>query len=417
MKTRNHITRKTALAAAVMLVLGGVATMSSFTSSETGSFSLMSYAYADEDGGGHEGVGGHKGAMGSGRGGQGIRGEGGPGYRGGKSIGNVLSDDGEEEDSDRPDWAQSPGREGKPGGGNTGGDSQKGEDYGDLFVILRYDDGTPVTVGNEVYLVTVDGTVILTEGGEVPEGVSTEDLIPVEFGRLNVARSPVGVLEHSLTEALSKLDGLTITADNIADYTDASGRFVIDGVSIDSPLENLALYEALLTAKDTDGDGLLEVTTTSSRSDSGTEPSLLLVSPDVRLDLAASMVAASSDKAGELTIDEVVLISSFLGVDDELASLVTDYTYSRDATYDDVTVWVLVEQPDGSFVPTDVNVLEALTADDGDIYGFNTVTRLELDADGNVVVDDNTVGIDVFTQAADDAVQVIEFVHTFEVPE
>ncbi len=71
----------------------------------------------------------------------------------------------------------------------------------------------------------------------------------VEFGRLSVSRSPNKVSDHSLAEALT-----TLTVTGAVVTQDAAGRLVItvDGVSktIDSPLENLALYKAILLAKD-----------------------------------------------------------------------------------------------------------------------------------------------------------------------
>ena len=412
MNTSRTMWKKTTVALAVAVVIGGAATFNPVVEPDLGTFSLVSSAYAHEDGGTSEGgSGGHRGAMGAQQGGRGGGGTGGQGYHGGRSMSDVLSDDGDEEDSDRPEWAGVPGRDGKPGRPAAGEDTQKGGDYGDLFVVLRNDDGSPVTVGSEHYILLADGTVVLTEGGEVPPGVSAELLQPVEFGRMNIARAPDSVMEHALTEALSKLDGLTVTAETIEALTDAAGRFTIDGLTIDSPLENLALYQALLTAE-TNDEGVLVLTATSSHDGADTTYTLL-VDPTLRLDLAASALAASSDKTGELLIDEVVLISSFLGVEDELAALVGAYNYDREAAYD-VVVNVLVEQPDGSFVPTDVNLYQTLSADDGDIYGFNTVERPYLLPDGSLAVDTNLTGIDIFTQAADDAVQAIEFVHEFE---
>lgn len=308
--------------------------------------------------------------------------------KGKKSVVDILADEGE--DSDRPAWAGVPGKAGKPGGGNAGGDTKKGGDYGDIVVMLRNDDGTLVVDGNTTYAVASDGSLIPIVDGEIPEGA---DVQAVEFGRLNVARAPAKVLEHSLVEALSKLDG-GVVGDTIT--LDASGRLVTaDGTAIDSPLENLALYEALLKATVT-SDGTVVLTATSS-SDGGSTTYTLTVPADLRLDLAASAIAAASDKTGELTIDEIVGISSFIGVDDELANLVTSYTYDRQTTYDGVMTWVLIyDEANGVYVPTEVNVYDSVN--------FNTV-------DSTSIKNNTTGGIDLFTQSADDAVQVLEYVH------
>lgn len=80
MKTHKLVLRKTALAAAVVLLVGGVPTMDSSTLGGIG-YGWMSSAYAGE-GGSSKGSGGKMGAMGEGRGGQGAKGAGGPGHRG-----------------------------------------------------------------------------------------------------------------------------------------------------------------------------------------------------------------------------------------------------------------------------------------------------------------------------------------------
>lgn len=341
-------------------------------------------ASAAEQSAGHKGQGekGSKGGSNKGKAGQGVR-------QGKKSITDILSDEGEE-DSDRPAWAGIPGNEGKPGGGNAGGSTQKGGDYGDIVVMLRNDDGTLVQDGNVTYAVASDGSLIEIVDGEMPEGA---DVQAVDFGRLNIARSPSSVLDHSLVEALSKLDGGVLELDGSGTITlDPSGRLVIDGSAIDSPLENLALYEALLITTAVDD----VITLTASTSKDGVNTTYTFEVPEsIRLDLAASALAAASDKTGALTIDEIVGISGFIGVADELASYVTTYTYDRTDTYGDVSVWVLVEQ-DGVYVPTMVNILDAVVF---------------TDVEDNSIKNNLEGGIDVFTQAADDAVQVLEFVH------
>ncbi|UCH38582.1 MAG: hypothetical protein JSU67_10410, partial [Gammaproteobacteria bacterium] len=111
-----------------------------------------------------------------------------------------------------------------------------------------------------------------------------------------------------------------------------------------------------------------------------------------RLDLAASAFAAASDKAGSLTVDEIMGISGFMEIDDALSSIVPDFTYDRTATYEDVQVWIMFEVSPGVVVPKLVDVLDEVE--------FNDVPAIGGDG-----------GIDAFTQAADDALQVLEYVH------
>jgi hypothetical protein len=197
-------------------------------------------------------------------------------------------------------------------------------------------------------------------------------------------------LDQALTEALSKLDG-GVVGDTIT--LDPAGRLVTeDGATIDSPLENLAIYKSLITAASIDGTITLTV-------NDGSSTYTLTLPEDLRLDLAASALAAASDKTGELTIDEIVGISTLLGVEDELGELVTDssYTYDRSEIYTDgvLDVWILVED-NGVYVPTQVDLYDAVE--------WNTV-------EDNSIKDNTTGGIDLFAQEADDAVQALEFVH------
>jgi len=369
----------TAVASAVSLTPLAVVT------AQAGFFINDAAAASDKATVGHKGSA-NKGSANKGSAGQGGGGKG--GLRGSKhSISDLLAEEDDGEDSDRPSWAGTPGKEGKPGGGNAGGSTKKGGDYGDIIVMLRYDDGTLVQDGNITYAVASDGSLITITNGEIPEGA---DVQAVEFGRLNIARSPEKVLDHALTEALSKLDGGVI-GDTIT--LDSAGRLVTsDGSTIDSPLENLALYEALLSATAVDG-----VITLSVRD--GDVTYSFSLPEDLRLDLAASAISGASDKTGELTIDEIVGISTFLGVQDELAELVTDasYTYDRAEIYTEgfLDVWILVEE-NGVYVPTQVDLFTTVE--------FNTV-------EDNSIKDNSTGGIDLFTQQADDAVQVLEYVH------
>lgn len=340
----------------------------------------ISTAYADEDGG-------SKGKAYRGkRDGTGNTGS----PRGRRTLDDVLSAAAEDggEDSDRPDWAGTPGNEGKPGGGNAGDNTKKGGDYGDLWIILRDDNGVPIlNDGGFVQPLDADGNLIPLdeEGHPIDEGLTQE----VEFGRLNIARSPASVLEHALVEAVSKLDGLLITPGNIEDYTDTAGRLSVDGSTIDSPLESLALYEAIVNGT-VNQDGNIVITVSTSH-DGGSTDYTLTVNATVAMDLAASAFAAASDKTGDLSVDELAYISGFMDVN--LSAAVDDFTYNREDTYGDETVWILVETSPGIFQPQLVNIL--------DVVSFNTIPAI--DADGN--------GIDTFTQAADDALQVLEYVH------
>lgn len=364
-------------------------------------------AAAEHGGGGHGAGSGNGGGNGEGKG---AGGEGRGGTGGGSAESDVFRDEGrgggspatsgeDEEDSDRPEWAGTPGKEGKPGGGSSGTDRMKGGDYGDLFVILRDDEGKAILDANGNVQPCLDAAcneyIQLNEDGEVPSEYA-DQVIEAEFGRLNVTRAPSKVLDHSLTELLAKLDGAEITLANLDDMTDESGRLIdLLGNTIDSPLENLALYKALLEATaSAPVDGFYTISITADHEGEVIDVDIK-VAQDVVIPLAASALAAGSDKYGELSIEDVAYISGFLGVDDELGTLVSSYTYDR-TTYFNDQVWVLESVViDGTtyYQPALVNVLDMVT--------FNSVPSIDNDNDG----------FDIFVQHADDAVQVLEYVH------
>ena len=320
---------------------------------------------------------------------------GGPGayHQGQGNLDKVLADDGDD-DSDRPDWAGGD-KDANPhrGDGNAGGDSKKGGDYGDIWIVLRDDTGLPILDANgnlqpcgDVEC-TTENLIALTVDGELPPGATP---IEVEFGRLNIARSPDSVLEHSLVEALSKLDGLTWDVDV---KVDEAGRLTIGDATIDSPLENLAIYEALLTTEAVNGEVTLSVTTTVEGE--GDVTYTFTVPESVRLDLAASAIAAASDKTGDLSVEEVINISAFLEAEGDLADLVGSYTYDRTDAYGDVSVTILVETEPGSGIWEEQEV-QILT-----VVEFDELPSIDNDNDG----------IEIFAQAADDSVHVLEYVH------
>lgn len=400
-----------------------------------------SLAVADDHGSVDHGSSDHGQQKGSGS----KRGEGkGADGRGGADSvrGKILST--MDDDSDAPAWARgnrelnphSKGTQGKP----EGAGSKKGDEYGDLWVILRDDNGDPILDANGQVqpVIIVDGLPVVVQLTD-PDGDGHYELPAeyadavqeVELGRSNVTRAPSHVISHSLEEALSKLDGLTLTSDMLTE----AGMLIVDGATIDSPLENLALYQALLTSSDTNNDGLLEVSVDYS-GEGGSGTYTFLVPESVQLDLAASLLAAGSDKTASLTVDRVITVSQFLEVDDELSTLLANYVYDGSSiTYGATTTWINV-QVDGMDTPTDlsddiyqsveVNLITGATVtyDGQEIFvpgvSFETVPNT-VDENSDGILDTNDTndldGIDGFTQATDDALQIIEFVHDYSVEE
>lgn len=358
------------------MVAGGFITLtmlaSSFTSYHfsTGSFDFITSAKAAEDGSG--------GKKKSGKAQGGSTGD--HGTTSGKGKKDVMmkgqSDPGADSDSDRPIWAGVKG--GKAGAGSKpgGAGTKKGDLYGDLYVILRDVNGVPILTQ------LTDGTWVVqpvdSTGKVIPLDLATGDALDssllqaVEFSRLSVTKAPSKVLNHSLDEAVSKITaGTSITLD-------AAGRIVVDGATIDSPLENLAIYKAIMT-------------NTLPAAVASKLPSTVS---------ASSLLAAASDKTSTLNVDTVVYLNAILGINVVTKDGVTYSSYNYTTDYDRATIYstktaeVLVLQPDGTYVKTTVNIYDAV---------FNSTPESDLTPSTGSAAD--------FAQAADDALQVIEYIH------
>ena len=344
---------------------------------------VISAAHAAEDGGTKKGSANKGGAK------KGAANKGGQGKGG--STNKIFRMPAEaEEDSDRPVWAGVKG--GKSGGGGkpAGAGSKKGDLFGDMVVLLRDANGAPILTstglvqviayvydasGNLVPLKDASGNLVVipynAEGDLLPTvtvGGTTYDVYgaEVELGRLSVGRAPTKVLQHSLDEALAKL-----TATGAVITLDAAGRLTVNGVTIDSPLENLALY--LDYMKD---NSIAGVTLPA-----GFNP--------------ASLFAAAADKTGTITVDTIVYMNSILGLNTGTSYVdFSSVNYDRATTWGTATTTVLVLQPDGvTYKAEPVNLYDAV---------FNSTNWVDPTATG---------GADDFAAAANDYLQVIEFVH------
>lgn len=304
----------------------------------------------------------------------------------------------EKEDSDRPAWAGTSGREGKPGRGNTESGTKRGDTFGDMYVLLRDANGVPILNANGfVQPVDAAGNVIPQDA----EGnlLNPELAIPVELARLNVGRSPLTVLASQYEEALKSINA----ADSIS--LDAAGRIVLtkDGVSsaIDSPLANLALYKEIMTTGTITG---LTDAAKAKIDSTGTANLAAIadgVSSSADLPAAASFLGAASDKTVKVTVDTVVYMNTILGINTKTETGAisyfdySSYSFNPQTTYATTDVNVLVKQtvtidgkPTTVYVPTSVNVYNTL---------FSTQTSSTQAA--------------AFAQAVDDTRAIIQYVH------
>lgn len=346
--------------------------------------------------------------------------------------------------------AAAPGGGGGGGGGGSGGGGgkppgagdKKGDLFGDQWVLLRDldpsgggGDGEPLLDGNgqtiPVGFNEATGEtfpIYFVESAEGDFEIPPDQLVyvqEVELERANVARAPDKVMAKSLDAALTKIaNGTEIT-------TDTAGRIVVDGVTIDSPLENLALYQFIMNTGGSDSwtDVLTHAHTNlpadlAGLLDSGWDPTGLL--------------AGGFSKFVPITMDAVLYQHTTLGVNEITGSGATlaidyfsftqgtteSYDYDRYERYGDV--WIQWYQDlDGD--PTTLElvqrtVFDAVWGSDGDDAdsvndvgsGVNWVDeyiRLSADGQGFETFAATGAGVNDWAQAVEDARAVIYVMH------
>ena len=155
---------------------------------------------------------------------------------------------------------------------------------------------------------------------------------------------------------------------------DEAGRIVVDGATIDSPLENLAIYIAIITNQDA---------------------TVLDALKDLNIDLmqlAASALGGAADKTGDITVDMLYYSNVIYGLVPDGAGFV-DYSsfinYDRDL-YDREVDYFYMEGDE----------VKSATVD---LKAYLEATQPTLDG---------TSGITLFSIAADDALEIVELIHT-----
>ena len=271
-------------------------------------------------------------------------------------------------------------------------------------------------VSKTVYLIPLDDEC------KIPEDYSSTwgaEVMEVELGRLNLSRSSQEVIDSSYEEALNTIN----QAQSIA--LDPAGRLTItipsgedDPVvqlkTIDSPLENLALYQRIMQ------DGCLSHTTNLTLSANAIEAlesvglSHLICEnvttvDDFDLKSAASFLAGSGDKTSRYNIDTIIYLNNSLGLNTLTSTTkkngeitIVDYYDFGALSYDRT----LVDGPQAELLQPRVL---------SDVFSVETVNVFE-----KVFIDDwqsTNYPIVNFTRAADDALGVIFYIHNFTPPE
>jgi hypothetical protein len=322
---------------------------------------------------------------------------------------------------------------------DAGGGGTEPPDFGDLVILYRDANGVPILDGNqcqqpiafpsetcllecaegEPCLVPVDPDTCAVQIGF--ETCTQE----VDFGRINSVRSPPSVFDSQMEDVVFTLT----TADCIT--LDPAGRLVASSVigdevstsTIDSPLQNMAIYRQLMTV------GYL-----------GADAAQLVL-PWATLDTAARGVGVASDKTGEVNVDLLVYVNQMLGLSDlettylgapicinvkeEVKGVVQlvekcflnygAYGYNRTVNFGAL--------PDPAYIPTDAPLagwfeyldLYAEAADPvPTLFFINQGPIMDaVFADEPGFTDGNIGG---FAQAADDTRAVIDFMHSNPIP-
>jgi hypothetical protein len=250
----------------------------------------------------------------------------------------------------------------------------------------------------------------------------------IEFGRTNVARSPESVFAQQLEDVVVRLS----TADCVT--RDAAGRMVtstvtdsvVTSAAIDSPLQNLAIYKQLMLT------GYLGAA------------SAPIALPAAPLDIAAVGIGAASDKTGKVSVDMVVYLNQIMGLTDETVTTLLpkkcievkeevmgviqmvrkcfldygptggNFVYSRGLNFGAL--------PAPAYIPAAApqeGWTEYLAVLDPTIPTFGIGQGPTLAIVPELVADPGWSGSSVggFTVAADDARAVIEYLHSWPLPE
>ena len=306
-------------------------------------------------------------------------------------------------------------------------------------------------------------------------------VMTVDFGRLNMGRAPVSVLAHAFDEAINKMNiaeeiSLDPAGRLVLTFADASVK-TIDAPAENLALYIAMMTDGDWITEDTtpivnggppegmgpaEGDGpsseprpvlnetaighleYLGFTNLGDDLDGGV---VNTVRADESLNneellLAASLLAAAADKTGSITLDKVVYINFIYGIN-QLGTLSDgqptprsyfDFggsSYGRDGIYGNRSSggcgigWVWVLQPELDELGTEVaghfitTCMEILGYDPDITPPYNSVRFTNFVEDYEPPFENHPYDTNVrgFTQAADDALQVIEYIHNYKVPE
>jgi hypothetical protein len=346
---------------------------------------------------------------------------------------------------------------GIPGPPDNGGGGGGAPDLGDLIILFRDANGVPIP--SAATQVPDPETGELVDGGlcwqpiafnvddptACPASCVVDTTIPstvdvdqyncavatgcsgctqeVEFGRVNEARSPETVFESQLEDVIVNL----ATAD--CRTIDPAGRLVATRLdadlsvlvsTIDSPLQNLAIYRQLMLT--------------------GTLGAPLPEGADT-LDTAARGLGAASDKAGEVNVDLVAYLNQIMGLDvvptildpklcetyrEEVQGVIQlvekcfldygAYGYDREANFTALPAPAYIPGPPETPEEGWFEYLALVPGSDQPVFEIVYGPILDAVFPDTPFVEFEGDNIGGFAQASDDTRAVIDFMHTNQVP-
>lgn len=274
--------------------------------------------------------------------------------------------------------------------------------------------------GNDitVYLIPLD------DEGKVPDVYETlwgEKIVEADLGRYNVTRSTQYLLDAAFDEAIRSLAGGEIGLDPAGRLKSTSDDGSVK--TVESPLQNIALYQKLMlngflttTSELEFPDGLKYL---NSVDDTGDTPEAEALDADDLL-RAASFLGGGADKFCRLNVDMLVYVNTLLGVNEVVTEsddvgnetiyiksyfdFPTDFKYDRFSVDREDARLLQPTDSDDTYMVKDPVVINGTTGEDSPIFVGNWDG-----ADDYPIIN--------FLRAADDALSVVFYTHNFQVPE
>lgn len=265
-----------------------------------------------------------------------------------------------------------------------------------------------------------------------------EQVMEIGLGRMNIGRSPQGVMDASYEEAISTINlavgaGLDPAGRLLLLLPDGEDADLLEDVkTIDSPLENLSLYQKLMQ------EGCLAATETAGLTEAAEQVlvdaglgHLVCTIPndspdDADLHRAAAFFGGAADKTGKVNVDLLTSVNTTLLINDVTTNpdgsiIVNGYfdfgstfAYVRSGVYGEVAAELLQPTGDMFYIDPMVYIYDAVFLKDwpeDPDYDTDPAT-----AEIEPYAADVTTPVVNFVRAADDALSVIEYIHNYDPP-